>query len=290
MKSSNFKLYVAMVAAMFIWGISWPNAKITGQYASPDLLMFWRFTLACATMIPIMFFMGKKFTFPQTTLKYVIIAAVCLTAYNYGYFKGTQIGMASLGGIIVPTLSPLVTYLLVVLIFDQSIRRKEILGFMIGILGGLVLLRIWEVDLQDLFDSGNIYFIFAAIIWTGVTIMTQKSREETDVINFSFWLYLFSAILAFSFAPKGQLFTIFTFDWIFWVNFLMISVVSLAIGTTVFFQTTMRLGSEKASAFMYVVPVTAMVFSVILLGETLPWSTIVGGSMAIGAVYIVNRQ
>lgn len=120
--------------------------------------------------------------------------------------------------------------------------------------------------------------------------MTQKSREETDVINFSFWLYLFSATLAFIFAPKSQLLSVFTFDWIFWVNFLMISVASLAIGTAVFFQVTMKLGYEKASAFMYVVPVTAMVFSVILLGEPLPWSTIVGGSMAIGAVYIVNRK
>lgn len=279
-----------MVVAMLIWGISWPNAKIAGQYAGPDILIFWRFALACIATLPIMVFMGKKLAFPSSAVKYVITAAICLTAYNFGYFKGTRIGMASLGGIIVPTLSPLVTYLLVVLIFDQSIRRKEILGFMIGILGGLVLLRIWEVDLQDLFDSGNIYFIFAAVIWAGVTIMTQKSREETDVINFSFWLYLFSAILAFSFAPKDKLLSVFTFDWIFWVNFLMISVASLAMGTAVFFQVTMKLGSEKASAFMYIVPVTAMTFSVILLGEPLPWSTIIGGGMAIAAVYMVNRK
>ena len=69
----------------------------------------------------------------------------------------------------------------------------------------------------------------------------------------------------------------------------MISVASLGIGTTVFFQTTMKLGSEKASAFMYIVPVAAMVFSVILLEEPLPWSTIMGAVMAITAVYLVNR-
>ena len=278
-----------MVVAMLIWGISWPNAKIAGQYASADLLMVWRFIFAGITMLPIMFFMGIKPTFPRTVLKYVFIAAICLVGYNFGYFKGTQIGMASLGGVIVPTLSPLLTYLLAVKIFDQSILRKEIFGFLLGILGGLVLLRIWEINFQDLYDSGNIYFIFAAIIWAGVTIITQKSREETGVINFSFWLYIFSAIIASFFAPRDQLFSVFSFDWIFWVNFLMISVASLGIGTTVFFQTTMKLGSENASAFMYIVPVTAMVFSVILLEEPLPWSTIMGAVMAITAVYLVNR-
>ncbi len=279
-----------MVGAMLIWGISWPNAKIAGRYADPELLMVWRFIFAGSTMLPIMLIMGIKPIFPKRSLKYVMSAAVCLVAYNFGYFKGTQVGMASIGGVIVPTLSPLVTYLLVVIIFDQSIRRIEILGFILGILGGLILLRIWEINLQDLLDSGNGYFIFAAVIWAGVTIMTQKSKETMDVINFSFWLYLFSAAFAFIFAPKDQIWTVFSFNWIFWMNFLMISMASLAIGTAVFFQTTMKLGSEKASAFMYVVPVTAMIFSVLLLGESLPWSTIVGGGMAIAAVYLVNRK
>ena len=32
---------MAMIFAMLFWGLSWSNAKIAGQYADPQLLMFW---------------------------------------------------------------------------------------------------------------------------------------------------------------------------------------------------------------------------------------------------------
>ena len=32
-----------MIVAMISWGISWPAAKIVGQYAKPESLIAWRF-------------------------------------------------------------------------------------------------------------------------------------------------------------------------------------------------------------------------------------------------------
>ena len=32
--NSNAKLYISLLIAMFIWGISWPSAKIVGRYLS----------------------------------------------------------------------------------------------------------------------------------------------------------------------------------------------------------------------------------------------------------------
>ena len=281
---------MAMVAAMLIWGISWPSAKITGRYADPELIMVWRFIFAAATMTSIMFFMGIKSQFPKKSLSYVIIAAILLVGYNYNYFKGTQIGMASLGGIIVPTMSPLVTYIFVFKIFGKTIHRKEVAGIILGMIGGLILLRFWEINIQSLLDSGNIFFIMAAVIWAGVTIATQKATTELQVLNFSLWLYLFALIFSIPLVPLKSLLTVFQFDWIYWTNFLIISVGSLGFGTTIFFLATMKLGSEKASSFMYVVPTSAMGISAIVLGEQILWSTLIGGILAVTAVYLINRK
>ena len=57
---SNSRLYVSLILAMFVWGISWPSAKIVGRYANADLLMFWRFVIGAMTMIPIMYFFKNK--------------------------------------------------------------------------------------------------------------------------------------------------------------------------------------------------------------------------------------
>ena len=77
--------------------------------------------------------------------------------YNYNYLKGTQIGMAGLGGVIVPTLSPLVTSILAIATFNQKVHKKDMIGFLFGIVGGLILLEIWRFNFQDLSKSGNQY-------------------------------------------------------------------------------------------------------------------------------------
>ena len=156
---SNSRLYVSLILAMFVWGISWPSAKIVGRYANPDLLMFWRFVIGVMPMIPIMYFLKIKANLPKKSLRYVFIASICLVGYNYNYLKGTQVGMAGLGGVIVPTLSPLVTTILAIFILNQSIKKKDITGIFFGIIGGLILLEVWEFSIQELSKSGNIFFI-----------------------------------------------------------------------------------------------------------------------------------
>ena len=289
-KNDNIRLYILMIFAMLIWGVSWPSGKIVGQYTSPHIIMVWRFIFAALTIATIMMFLKIKLKLPKTTLIYVLISAVSLIGYNYNYLKGTQIGMASLGGVIVPTLSPLVTYLIVLRLFKKKIVKKDFFGIITGISGGLILLRIWEINFNDLIISGNIYFILAAISWSVVTVCTQKSSADLHVLNFSFWVYSLAFLFSFIFAPWELLLNVFSFNWIFWINFFIISIGAIGFGTTIFFLVTMRLGSEKSTSFMYLVPTSAVSFSFLILGESLALSTIVGGSLSISAVYLINRK
>ena len=224
---SNSRLYVSLILAMFVWGISWPSAKIVGRYANPDLLMFWRFVIGAMTMIPIMYFLKIKANFPKKSLRYVFIASICLVGYNYNYLKGTQVGMAGLGGVIVPTLSPLVTTILAIFILNQSIKKKDITGILFGIIGSLILLEAWEFSIQELSKSGNLFFIIAATVWAGATICTQKAKTELNAVNFSLWLYLVAILMVLPITPLNSIMDVFKFDWIFWVNFFVISELSL---------------------------------------------------------------
>ena len=104
------------------------------------------------------------------------------------------------------------------------------------------------------------------------------------------WIYIVAIILVTPITPMSSLFDIISFDWIFWLNFLVISSLSLGFGTTIFFLATMKIGSNKTSSFMYLVPVSALAFSVIFLGEELATTTILGGSLAVLGVYLVNQK
>lgn len=288
--NNNLKIYVLMVFAMLIWGASWPSGKIVGQYSSPNVIMVWRFILASSTIALFMLLFKINFKILKSSLTNIIFASICLIAYNYNYLKGTQIGMASLGGVIVPTLSPIITYLITIKVFNQIINKKDLFGISMGILGGIILIRIWEINVLELISSGNIYFILAAISWSIVTVFSQKSSKDIHPLNFSFWLYVLAFFFSLIFAPFDLLFNVLDNDITFWVHLLIISVGAIGFGTTIFFITTMRLGSKKSTSFMYLVPTSAIGLSVILLNENLAWSTILGGTLAVSAVYLINRE
>ena len=109
MKLKDMHLYFVMVTGMISWGVSWPAAKVVGRYGNPSDLIVWRFVLAILTMLTIMKSLKIQLKFPQKSLRHVLVASVLIVFYNFNYLKGTQIGLSSLGGVIVPTISRLFT-------------------------------------------------------------------------------------------------------------------------------------------------------------------------------------
>ncbi len=86
------------------------------------------------------------------------------------------------------------------------------------------------------------------------------------------------------------LFSVFNYGWNFWLNLFILSAGAMVFGTTIYFLAAVRLGSRKASAYIFSVPVTAMGFSMVILGESLDWNTALGSVLAISGVYLINKS
>ena len=81
----------------------------------------------------------------------------------------------------------------------------------------------------------------------------------------------------------------FEFDWIFWINLLFLSCIAMSFGTSIYFLASSKLGPKKASAYIFLVPLSAMGFAMIILFEPLTTSTLLGGILGIYAVYLINK-
>ena len=280
---------MVMILAMISFGISWPTAKIVGRYANPQDLLAWRFIFALFAMTIVMKIGSIPFSFPTKSIKYVMFTSVMIVFYNYNYLKGTQVGIAGLGGVIVPTTSPIITFLLGSFLFKKKLLMKEILGLILGFFGVSLLMRFWEIDSTKIIISGNVFFLLAALSWSLATLTIQKAQTTSHPINFSFWLYALSTLMSIPFLSIESIFMPFSFDGIFWINFIIISVIVLGFGNTAYFLSTMKIGSQKASSFMFIVPFSAILSSSLLLGESVEITTILGGLITIIAVYALNN-
>ena len=287
-KIENHRLVVLMIIAMIFWGLSWTNAKILGQYTHATIIMFWRFFFSTISFWFIVKYFKGSFQFNINNIHYIILNSFFMVFYNYFYFKGTQIGLAGAGGVLVTTLNPILT-IFFSLFFGGKILKRDYLGLIMGLFGGGIILKIWELDFNILYQSGNIFFLLASLSWVSVTIITSLSKKEINFLSYSFWSFLFSTIISLFLASDSNILSVFEFDWIFWINLMALAVLAMSFGTSIFFLASIKNGPKFSSSFIYLVPITAMGFSMIFLNEHLQFTTLIGGLMGIMSVYIINR-
>ena len=286
-QEKQWKLSIMMVFAMITWGLSWTNAKILGTYADAPLIMFWRFVLAS---ICFLFIAGTNgsLKIPTKAIPTIVINSIFMVLYNFFYFKGTQIGLAGTGGVLVTTLNPILTSFFSSLLKYDTLPKKDWAALCIGLLSGSIILRIWDLNFFSFYNSGNLFFIMASLSWVAVTITTSKSKEKISFLSYTFWTFLSSALISMNFVSYNSLFSIITFDLIFWFNLIILSIFAMAFGTSIYFYASTRLGPKKASSYIFLVPFTAILFSMYFLGEPLQLSTILGGGIGLFAVYLIN--
>ncbi len=278
-----------MILAMVTWGLSWTNAKILGSYGDAPLIMFWRFFIATISFAPIVWWKGHSFKINRESFYYIILNSFFLTLYNYFYFKGTQVGLAGAGGVLVTTLNPIMTSLISGLFLGGILYRNDLVGLALGFVGGALIIRLWEMDMTLLFQTGNFYFIMASFSWVSVTLITSKSKIVISFIPYSFWSFAFSILLSFALAINEPILDVFQFDFIFWLNMILLATGAMAFGTSVYFLASVELGPKKASAYIFTVPLTAMGFAMYYLDEPLIMTTLLGGILAIIAVFLINK-
>ena len=285
----DLTLNTLMILAMLSWGLSWTNAKLVGQYADAPLIMVWRFLIAAISIAPILLINRISFFIEKRDLLHIFSNSLFMVSYNYFYFKGTQVGLAGTGGVLVTTLNPVLTLLVSSIIYHNKVSIKDIFGLAFGIIGGGLIIRIWQQDINSLFQSGNLFFIFASISWVCVTIITSYSKEKLSFMGYSFWSFSFAFLLSIPLALEHNLLSVFEFDWIFWINLLFLSCIAMSFGTSIYFLASSKLGPKQASAYIFLVPLSAMGFAMIILFEPLTTSTLLGGILGIYAVYLINK-
>ena len=280
-----------MVFAMITWGYSWVGAKILGPYGHVSTKIFLRFFFASIALIPILLKYHIPFRIDKKGFIFILWNSISLCSYNYFYFKSTHMGLAGVGGVLVTTLNPILTSLFVFSFLDRSSAKlKEFVGLIMGLTGGGIIMRLWEMDIALMISSGNIFYILASCSWVSVTITSQKSKNHIHFLTYSFWSFLSSSLLSLSFCEIESISQTINYDWIYWLNIFLLSIVVMSFANTMYFFASSKIGAVKASSFIFVVPLTAIIFSKIILNEQVLYTTVLGGVLSVIAVYLINKK
>jgi drug/metabolite transporter (DMT)-like permease len=176
----------------------------------------------------------------------------------------------------------------VALVFRRRLQNIQYFGLALGILGGIVMLQLNDFSL--FFNGANIYFLLCATIWAGVTMLSQHSQQHIHPIHYSFLISVVASVTSFIYAYNSDLLTVFEQGSRFWISLIYLAVLGQSVATTIFFMASGKLGSEKTSSFMFLVPIFALFIAWLILDEPLEPHIIVGGFISVLALFFINKN
>ena len=174
-----------MALSMFSWGIAWTNAKIVNEYLSFHNLIFLRFLIGFISIYPLIYNKNNINALAIKNLKFIIPASIIFYIYNLFFFMGTHYGYAGKGAVLVTTLNPIITFIIMSVI-KKGINKKEVVGISLGILGGLFIMNVFNEGFSNIFHINNIFFLICAFTWGINTVITNYGQKDINPFQFIF--------------------------------------------------------------------------------------------------------
>ena len=287
---NNSRFTYLLIVAMLLWGGGWSALKILTYNLPMEIIIFWRFFIMSLSFLPILYFVKKPLILNASNIKFVVGSSVLNVAFMISSFLGIKYGFAGGAGVIITTMSPIMTFILVAILFKNTLHYLQYFGLFLGLIGGFIMLELGNISL--FLNSSNIFFLLCAIIWAGVTILSQYSHKHIHPIHYSFLISVIATVVTFiySYMLNFNLMSVFEQGSQFWVAMIYLAVLGQSVATTIFFIASGKLGSEKTSSFMFLVPIFSLLIAWIVLGEEIQTNILVGGLVSLIAVYFINKK
>ena len=123
-----------------------------------------------------------------------------------------------------------------------------------------------------------------------MTVLSQHSQKHIHPIHYSFLISVLATIATFFYAYDADLMAVFSQGLAFWIAMIYLAILGQTVATTIFFIASGKLGSQKTSSFMFLVPVFALLSAWVILNEPLQLHILVGGGVSMLAVYFINKK
>ena len=286
--------YARLVAVPAIWGGTFVAGKHVVATFSPIMGSFARYVVACVALAVAAFVIERglpRITRQQAAATFVL-GALGIFAYNLFFMGALQRLPASRAALII-ALNPIVTIAISALVLKERLRARRWLGVVIALLG--VWIVISHGDLVHLASAGvglgELLMFGAVTSWALYTIIGRRvlAGGLTPMASTNYAALWGTAMLGVVAAPQLGELRAAQFDWSMVGALLYLGVLGTALAFVWYYVSIKRCGAAIASIFNNLVPVFGVAISVLVLGEPLLPSMLIGGAIAICGVMMVTR-
>lgn len=288
MKNTVFRVHMALLLAFTIHAGNYNVVKYVTHYIHPYSVIVLRLVVAILIFSAITFFRGKRLSFQRSDFVRLILCAICGASINMLlFYQGVSLTYPSNGALIM-TVTPVLVFLVAYFTGKETIDFLKVLGLVMAF-GGAVLLAVSKGDVGIKDIKGDVLVFINAILYGSYLILVKPLVEKYQQ-SYLFAL-LFSVGLMFS-LPFGYDYTT-SISWleiptgVYWG--LAYIGVAVTYGTFVLIAFALKNASPSlVGLYMYLQPVLAWGFSLLLGTEEFSWTKLGVGLVIMLGVYLVT--
>lgn len=292
-RESDLFVYLMLVGTMALWGGTWISGKMLAGSMGPLSASFLRF-LSAAVFLVISAWMqeGKV---PRLPLKFVphtvFLGLTGVFMYSWFFFKGLESIPAGRAALIVACI-PVCVASVSAMVFKERFGPLRVLGTLISLFGVSMVLS--EGDPLSLLShgvaTGDLLILGCVVAWTGYSIGGRIAMRHLDPARAVTWSCVLGALFLLGPALNaGLVDDVLRSSFGDWLNILYLGVIATGVSYAWYYRGIRAIGPSRAAIFINLVPVFAIVFAQLLLGETVGLAVLGGGALVITGVYMTNR-
>jgi drug/metabolite transporter (DMT)-like permease len=291
---SLLSLYARLICVPAIWGGTFIAGRIVSAQLPAATSALIRFMFALVALLVVLHFSSGLRALNAITRRQLLgtmaLGATGIFAYNLLFFNALAVLPAGRTSLIV-ALNPVVTVLIATAFLGERLSPTRWLGMALALLGVWVVVTRGELgQLLASVGRGELAMFGAVCAWAAYTLIGKRVLAGLSPLLATLWAALwgtlFLALLAIGDVPHLRAAS---FTPAVWLSLAFLGILGTAVAFVWYYQGVNQLGAARTAVFNNLVPIFGVFFGWLLLGESVTASVLVGASLAITGVFLVNR-
>ena len=291
--SEEMRTILLMVLTTMFWGGSFVASKIALPEFPPMTLTFFRFIIATAMIFPYMWSRSSS-KVPNRKDIPLLFGLGFLGVSGYFAFQfSALLYTSSANASTINALNPLVSSILATLVTDERLTKRRIGLLLLGLIG--VILTVTGGDPNVLlnmeFNKGDLIMALAMLSFAVYGVYSKKATQVYEPLMVTSYVFLFGLI---QITPlmllDNVLPNVLSFSLKAWGGVVFMAIGSSVLGYQIQQVAIKRLGVNRTSLFINLVPLWAIIFSYIILGDPITIINLVSAVIIGTAVYLNTRN
>ncbi|MFS0576610.1 DMT family transporter [Sporosarcina sp. 179-K 3D1 HS] len=284
----NKKAFGLALFSVIVWGSAFAaiRASLLGGY-SPGHLVLFRFLIASSIFIIYALWPGTSFRLPrkEDIGKILLLGWIGISVYQLGITFGEETVSASTAGMMIAS-APIFTALIAIFALKERLSAFGWVGLLVGMLGTfLIMLGSGEMSFAG---SKGIVYILIAVLATSAFFVYQKPLFQRyrpiELTAYFTWAGTLPFFIFFPGLVEGIQAASFEAN----MSAIYVGIFPAAIAYVAWATALSLSDAGVVTSVMYVEPVFAIIVASLWLHEVPGILSLIGATIAIGSVVIVN--